>query len=67
MADFWNDVRADVLNRLHQHAPTMPFEMKVMIAEDAARTAESFATPGPDGLWPLDPHPTPDVERGGRG
>lgn len=67
MADFWGDVREDVLRRLHQYAPTMPFEMKVLVAEDAAREVESYGTPFPDGTWPLS-HSAPqsvDFESGG--
>lgn len=55
MADLWNDVRSDVMRRLNEHAPTMPFEMKVIVAEDAAREVESYGTPFPNGSWPLDP------------
>lgn len=50
----WHDIRVDVLARLFEHAPTMPHEMKVIIAEDVAREVEDMSTPGPDGSWPLD-------------
>lgn len=33
----WNDVRSDVLRRLQEHAPTLPYDMRAMLAEDAAR------------------------------
>lgn len=43
MADFWGDMRADVMRRLNDHYPAVPFEARVMIAEDAAREAEDQA------------------------
>jgi hypothetical protein len=49
----WSDVRADVLRRLEQHAPALPFEMRVMIAEDAAREVD-------DGTWLEAAKPEPD-------
>lgn len=43
MADLWEDVRRDVMRRLEDHAPTVPFEDRVRIAEDAAREVKSDA------------------------
>lgn len=49
MSDLWGDVRRDVMRRLEEHAPTVPFEDRVRIAEDVAREvlldAELFAVP----------------------
>ncbi|MAP64028.1 MAG: hypothetical protein CMH34_09870 [Microbacterium sp.] len=43
MSDFWSDVRDDLMRRLNDHYPTVPFEERVMIAEDAAREASGQA------------------------
>jgi hypothetical protein len=56
--DIWRDVRRKVLDTLSVAVPTMPFEMRVIIAEDAARDVSDYATQRDDGTWPLDPRPT---------
>lgn len=33
----WSAVRYDVLRRLEDYAPSVPYEERVLIAEDAAR------------------------------
>lgn len=38
----WNLVRADVMRRLADHAPTVAFEERVMIAEHAAREVQEL-------------------------
>ena len=49
MSDLWGDVRRDVMRRLEEYAPTVPFEDRVRIAEDAAcevkLDAELFVVP----------------------
>jgi len=64
--DIWRDVRRKVLDTLQVAVPAMPFEMKVIIAEDAARDVQDYATPFPDGSWPLDGTPRAAREIGGR-
>lgn len=53
MSDLWSDIRSDVMRRLEEHAPTVPFVDRVHIAEDVAREAmldaELFATGHPNG------------------